>query len=687
MNRIASAVLRATPLRLTTLVGVALLAPPVIASEPVSEAFTYQGVLNQAGVPYSGDADFRFELFDASSLGLQVGPTITISEAMLFDGVFRNELDFGAASFVGDARWLEISVRTPAWDGMGAEPPYTTLTPRQSVQPTPYALYALNGNPGPAGPEGPIGPQGPIGPVGPQGPEGTQGSTGATGPEGPQGPIGLTGPEGPQGPQGVQGDQGPTGPQGTPGDSHWSFNGADTWITNGFVGVGESNPSIPLAIRAPGAIDPVGITMNTPLGGSRAMEFQTADADGDLTTRVILRGGDPADFQTYSGASGAEVLRLHVEGSNGHLGLGREPSFNLDIGPADDRFSVDLDSVPGVIQLGNLTSNANTLSLASNGNAEIVIDANGVSSGKEFAVRRHAVGGLGQELLRVQENGRIAMGEIDPGNTTLHVDAGSRATAIIADNALAGAVTILARSTASSGAAVAGEFSVDSNTGTAVHAEANSNSGITYGVRGITNSTDAGAAGVRGEAPSTGSGYGVYGQATNAAAFGVYANGRLGSSGTKSFMIDHPLDPANKFLLHYSTESPEVLNSYSGTVVIGPNGSAWVQLPDYFDAINTNARYQLTAIGAAAPMLHIASEANDNEFQIAGGIPGMKVSWEVKARRADAFVTTFGAPVEREKLGAERGRYLQPLIHGQPEELGIHYVPARNAPLTAARDN
>jgi hypothetical protein len=86
-------------------------------------------------------------------------------------------------------------------------------------------------------------------------------------------------------------------------------------------------------------------------------------------------------------------------------------------------------------------------------------------------------------------------------------------------------------------------------------------------------------------------------------------------------------------------------------------------------------------------MLHVAVEAANNEFQIAGGVPGMKVSWEVKAKRADAFVTTFGAPVEREKLGAERGRYLQPLIHGQPEELGIHYVSARTAPVTAARDN
>ncbi|MFG0314540.1 MAG: hypothetical protein ACF8LL_10185, partial [Phycisphaerales bacterium] len=243
----------------------------------------------------------------------------------------------------------------------------------------------------------------------------------------------------------------------------------------------------------------------------------------------------------------------------------------------------------------------------------------------------------------------------------------------IADSSQVGSVTFLARSFSTTGNSIAGEFRAESNNGTGVYAISESSDGITYGVRGITQSMDSGAAGVRGEAPSGGAGYGVYGTAAGGTAFGVYSNGRLGSSGTKSFMIDHPLDPGNKFLYHYSTESPEVLNSYSGTVTLDADGQAWVELPAYYEAINIDPRYQLTAIGAPAPMLHVASEIVDNEFRIAGGQAGMRVSWEVKAKRNDAFVSQLGAPVEREKIGAEKGRYLQPTLHGQPESLGLDH--------------
>lgn len=77
----------------------------------------------------------------------------------------------------------------------------------------------------------------------------------------------------------------------------------------------------------------------------------------------------------------------------------------------------------------------------------------------------------------------------------------------------------------------------------------------------------------------------------------MFSDGRLGASGTKSFMIDHPLDPENAVLYHYSTESPTPKNAYSGTVVLGANGSAWVTLPDYFESINANYTYQVAAPG------------------------------------------------------------------------------------------
>jgi hypothetical protein len=139
----------------------------------------------------------------------------------------------------------------------------------------------------------------------------------------------------------------------------------------------------------------------------------------------------------------------------------------------------------------------------------------------------------------------------------------------------------------------------------------------------------------------TTSGVGVYGLTTNPAGFGVYSLGRFGASGTKLFQIDHPMDPANKYLNHYCTESPEVLNAYRGTVTLDPSGSAWVQLPPYFARINKEPSYTLTAVGAAMPLLHIGQEIDERtlaegaaaapadvvpacSFRIAGGAPGAR---------------------------------------------------------------
>ncbi|MGJ8637486.1 MAG: hypothetical protein ACSHX5_11630 [Phycisphaerales bacterium] len=647
---------------------------PLLAA-PTPEVFTYQGALNFEGVMFDGEADIRFRLYDAADGTTLVGTDIYLDGVMIRDGIIHADLDFGEGVFNGEERWLELSVRTPAWDGFGDEPLYDVLNPRQAILATPYAMYALNGVPGPVGPQGPEGPQGPAGMTGPQGAAGPQGEMGLQGPEGPQGLQGATGAPGPQGPAGNDGVMGPQGIQGPQGDSYWSFDGANTGFTTGLVGIGTNSPATTLSIQAQGATGQTGITMND-FAGVRAMELQTEDSSGTLTSRFVLRGGnDTTDVQAYTGANGAEQLLMHLEGENQFAGFGREPEFNLDVGASNDRFAINLTEEPGIIRFGNETDESDLLSMVSLGNSEIVIDSNANSSSRDFRISRHGTGASGEELMRVQENGRVSIGGFDPGNTTLHVDGEGRANAIIADSSLTGSVTLLARSFSNTGNSVAGEFRTESNNGTGVYAVSESETGITYGIRGITQSVDAGAAGIRGEAPNGGSGYGVYGSATGGSAFGVYSNGRLGSSGTKSFMIDHPMDPGNKFLYHYSTESPEVLNSYSGTVTLDANGQAWVELPEYFETINIDPRYQLTAIGAPAPMLHVASEIVDNEFFISGGQVGLRVSWEVKAKRNDAFVAQLGAPVERLKTGSEKGRYLQPALYGQPESMRLDHSP------------
>jgi hypothetical protein len=144
-------------------------------------------------------------------------------------------------------------------------------------------------------------------------------------------------------------------------------------------------------------------------------------------------------------------------------------------------------------------------------------------------------------------------------------------------------------------------------------------------------------------------------------------------AGTKDFRIDHPLVPSEKYLTHSSIESSEMLNLYTGNAVLGADGSAAVSLPDWFTALNDDFRYQLTPIGGFAP-LYIAEEITGNQFRIAGGRAGMKVSWLVTGVRRDAYAKMHPLVVESDKQGEERGHYLHPDAFGQPLEMGITAV-------------
>ncbi len=232
--------------------------------------------------------------------------------------------------------------------------------------------------------------------------------------------------------------------------------------------------------------------------------------------------------------------------------------------------------------------------------------------------------------------------------------------------------------------------------GTGVYGIATASSGLGYGVEGIANSTSG--FGVRGIATAaSGTTYGVYGRTASASGYGVYSQGNTGATGTKSFRIDHPDDPANKYLLHYAAESPEVINFYRGNVVLDGAGAAVVELPRYFAKINRTPSYQLTAIGAPMPTLHVAEEIDEAalsagakaepgvaapkcSFRIAGGAPGARVSWRVEAVRSDRWVKQGGAPVEVEKQGLEKGTYQHPELYGQPPEKGMNYDAARRIP-------
>jgi hypothetical protein len=153
----------------------------------------------------------------------------------------------------------------------------------------------------------------------------------------------------------------------------------------------------------------------------------------------------------------------------------------------------------------------------------------------------------------------------------------------------------------------------------------------------------------------------------------VAVTGNL-SKGGGSFKIDHPLDPANKYLYHSFVESPDMMNIYNGNVTTDANGEAAVALPDYFEALNRDYRYQLTVIGQFAQAIVAERIQGRGVFKIKTDKPNVEVSWQVTGVRKDAFAEANRIPVEEAKPERERGYYLHPKLFGQSEERDVEWA-------------
>jgi hypothetical protein len=213
----------------------------------LSNTFTYQGSLQDAGAAANGNYDLQFSL--QTQAGAPVGTALLRDDVVVSQGVFTVELDFGSSITSGDFQ-LQIGVRPGASSGA-----FTALSPATRIHPTPQAQVAglaaeaITVSPGAIGStqinasqvqarvsagcpsgqsirevnangtvtcesssSGPVGPQGPAGPAGPAG---ATGATGATGNTGAVGPVGPTGPQGPAGPAGAPGSADAWGKNGT----------------------------------------------------------------------------------------------------------------------------------------------------------------------------------------------------------------------------------------------------------------------------------------------------------------------------------------------------------------------------------------------------------------------------------------------------------------------------------------
>ncbi len=296
------------------------------------------------------------------------------------------------------------------------------------------------------------------------------------------------------------------------------------------------------------------------------------------------------------------------------------------------------------------------------------------------------------ERMRITEDGKVGIGTTSP-ERKLHVHSASDNGAIYAvhtaeynDYAAIKGVHDVNDYYGIGIQGIGGYIGVQGNvspTGTAdyfgVWGKVSGGSGTNRGVYGYASGGDGFNYGVYGAAQGGYRDYGVYGYSDgDPFDMGVYCDGHCTVTGTLfksagSFKIDHPLDPANKYLSHSFVESPDMMNIYNGNVITDAAGYAIIEMPEWFDALNADFRYQLTVIGQFAQAI-VAEEIRDNTFVIQTNKPHVKVSWQVTGIRIDAYAEAYRIPVEEYKPAHERGLYEHPELFGQPGEKGINYI-------------
>lgn len=173
---------------------------------------------------------------------------------------------------------------------------------------------------------------------------------------------------------------------------------------------------------------------------------------------------------------------------------------------------------------------------------------------------------------------------------------------------------------------------------------------------------------------------GIFGSAsgTTSSDYAGYFNGNVSINGMLAkaggtFKIDHPLDPENKYLYHSFVESPDMMNVYNGNATTDANGVATVELPDYFEALNKDFRYQLTVIGTFAQAI-VGEKVHNNKFVIKTNEPNVEVSWQVTGIRQDKFAEANRVVPEVEKEDRFKGYYLNAKEYGKPETQSINYL-------------
>jgi len=443
----------------------------------------------------------------------------------------------------------------------------------------------------------------------------TYGAAGPQGPAGPKGATGSTGPQGPSGPTGAtgpQGAQGPTGPAGAKGATG---------------NTGPAGPTGPAGSTGPaGPTGPVGMIWRGAWLSFNA--YSIDDAVSFSGSSYIATAAIPAD-QPPPGGSWQLVAQEGSTGAAGPQGPQGPQGAQGSQGPTGPQGPAGI-ALPftATISAGNVAFDiVNTA-----GGARGIFAEGGMASGT-------LAGGEGVSGVGGNSNG---------GGSTAGSGVGGGGGDAVAIGDYGGA---------------GGNFQGGGSTtlgvggGDGVDAYGGPSSGTGGAGNGIYASS--------GQGYSDGVNWGLAGKFNG----GVFVAGNLSKAGG-SFLIDHPTDAANKYLYHSFVESPDMMNIYNGNVVTDASGGAIVTMPDWFEALNRDFRYQLTVIGQQA-QAWVAAELVNRAFTIKTDKGNVKVSWQVTGIRQDAWANAHRIPLEVDKAPADQGHYLHPELFGHEGEPGI----------------
>jgi hypothetical protein len=459
-----------------------------------------------------------------------------------------------------------------------------------------------------------------------------------------------------------------------------------TRITGGNVGIGTLSPQTDLHVE--------GTTRLTTLAGTGTRMVRTSAA-GDLqplnsgTTAQYLRGDGVWAAPTLTESDPTWSGAANTTGSisrTGNVGIGTaSPTAPLHVeGFASEALRVVNPSTSGWRD--------GILAQTSSSDGYGLWAQNLASSGAGHAGSFHTASPDGYAVYasggRSYFAGRVGVGLTAPDNP-LHVTspAGNSSSTIYADHPNTGDQPAIWGSNVNrdgygvglrgTGAWVGVEGVANSGGGTA-------STWARTGVSGFSSIPDVTNYGVVGQVWDGSWRYGVYGSASSTAtnSWAGYFAGRAHvtstlSKGAGTFKIDHPLDPENKYLYHSFVESPDMMNIYNGNVITDHNGYATITMPDWFDALNRDFRYQLTVVDESDDfnfiLVKVVRRMQDGQFSIRTSHPHTEVSWQVTGIRQDAFAEANRIQVEVDKSPEDRGLYLHPEAFGQPAEKGIDW--------------